>query len=79
MVSGTPFVAQASNTSKIAALIADAGLDAARATLPETPADYAAIMKAGWSPAEAAARRAYLGLARSSAATLALDLRALAG
>jgi hypothetical protein len=79
LVSGTPFVAQASNTGKIAALISDAGLDSIRASLPETPADYEEMLGAGWSAAETDARCAYLDFARSGAASLALDLRALAG
>ncbi len=78
LLTGTPFVAQASNTGKIAALIADAGLDPARAALPAEPADLRDLARQGWTLAEEAARRAYLDQARSRAAVLAADLRALA-
>lgn len=78
LVSGTPFLAQSSNTGKIAALIADAGLDPARGGLPEARADFVAWQRAGWNPAEAEARLEYLALARSRAEALAVDLRALA-
>lgn len=76
LVAGTPFVAQASNTRKIATLIADAGLEPWRATLPEDPRR---IDARGWSLAEDEARRDYLSRARTEAAALAADLRELAG
>ncbi len=78
LVSGTPFVAQASNTGKIACLVADAGLDPRRATVPQSLADLSEILMAGWSSAEDEARIAYVARARSQAASLARDLRALA-
>jgi polysaccharide pyruvyl transferase WcaK-like protein len=78
LVSGTPFVAQESNTGKIASLIDDAGLDPRRATVPQTLADLSELLMGGWSVAEDEARLAYLAHARGQASALARDLRALA-
>jgi polysaccharide pyruvyl transferase WcaK-like protein len=78
LVTGTPFVAQASNTGKIAALIADSGLDIARSAIPSSPAELIDLAKRGWTKAENEARLDYLALARKESEDLAADLRALA-
>lgn len=77
LVAGTPFVAQASNTGKIASFVRDAGLETFRSTVPDDPAILLEIAAQGWSAHEDDARRAYLADARASAARLAVDLRAL--
>lgn len=74
LVTGTPFVAQPSNTGKISALIADAGLDPQRAALPADLGAFAELTLRGWSAAENEARMAYLGEAKSRAASLATAL-----
>lgn len=75
---GTPFVAQSSNTGKIAALAHDAGLAEWRTSGDLNPNDIAEAAKQGWSTAEIENRTAYLGVAKTKAETLFLDLRGLA-
>ncbi len=83
LVAGVPFLAVASNSWKIEALVADAGLDPARVVAPEA---LAATLKArphaadwAWSPAEHAAVAGVLERGRRQAAQLFSELRALAG
>ena len=78
LATGTPFIAVPSNTQKIAALVADAGLEPWRAA---SPLDSATILKAqqrGWSEAEKQSIAAYLERARSQADQLFRDIRNLA-
>jgi len=75
---GTPFVAQASNTGKIAALARDAGLDEWRTSSRLTPDEIARAADRGWSKTEERNRAAYVADARARAETLFADLRRLA-
>jgi len=74
---GTPFVTQASNTSKIAAFIEDAGLARWRTNIT---LDRECILNAawrGWERYEIEAARDYLASAQSAADGLFRDLREL--
>lgn len=78
LTTGTPFVAVPSNTGKIAALVADAGLESWRA---ETDLTTGAILKArelGWSAAERKNIDIHLAHARDQATQLFRDIRSLA-
>lgn len=78
LAAGTPFIATASNTGKIAHLIADAGLEPWRAQTALSAAAIRMAADAGFSPAEEAARLEYLNAARTCADALFADLRKLA-
>lgn len=78
LAAGTPFIATASNTGKIAHLIADASLEPWRAQAELTPAAIRLAADAGFSPSERAARLEYLNAARTSADALFAELRKLA-
>ena len=78
LATGTPVIAQSSNTGKIAALFHDAGLDQWRG---EVTLDRAFVQEArarGWSTAERAALDAYLAGAVTAAEGLFADLATLA-
>lgn len=76
---GTPFVAQSSNTGKIASLAQDAGIESWRHSLTLSPDEILKAAKQGWSPTEAENRLAYIRDAQLKAETLFSDLRTLAG
>jgi hypothetical protein len=80
MAAGTPFVALASNSWKIEALIEDAGLERWRLAEPEAlPGLLAGGAAAlGWTDGERAALDAYLDHAAQGAEALFADLAALA-
>lgn len=78
LVSDTPFVAQASNTGKIAAMVCDAGLEPWRADPELNPDVLRQIAARGWSEAEKLARTTYLESAHQAADSLFADLAALA-
>ncbi|WP_162140745.1 polysaccharide pyruvyl transferase family protein [Arenimonas oryziterrae] len=77
LAAGTPFVAVASNTSKIAALVEDVELPAWRANTSLAPADIDLAASRGWEKNETAAIENYLSEARSKAEGLFRDLREL--
>jgi polysaccharide pyruvyl transferase WcaK-like protein len=79
LTQGTPFVAQSSNTGKIAALARDAGLDEWRTSIMSTKDEIVKAAAHGWSKAETENRLAYIGDARLKAEMLFADLRKLAG
>jgi polysaccharide pyruvyl transferase WcaK-like protein len=78
LITGTPFVSVPSNTSKIATFVADAGLDAWRASTPVEPRLIAEASVAGWSAREETAISEHLAAAREAADRLFADIRALA-
>lgn len=78
LVVGTPFIAQASNTNKIARLVDDIGLAPERATFSTDTTLLTKLAEEGWNQEEKEARLAYLEHARSQAADLAVDLRLIA-
>lgn len=80
MAAGTPFLALASNSWKVEALIEDAGLERWRLAAPEDLARLLARGPAalGWTDAERAALDAYLDDAARGAEALFADLAALA-
>lgn len=78
LVVGTPFVAIASNTGKIASLVEDAGLDGWRLGVPLEPAEISAAAKRGWSPDERRGIPDFLNRTREAVAELFRDLRSLA-
>lgn len=70
LVVGTPFIATGSNTGKIAALVADAGLDGSRCTELPKPESIANARAKGWSDEERKSLVNYLRRARDEAADL---------
>lgn len=74
LLAGTPFVAVASNTAKIAALIEDAGLQSWRSLerLDERAVD--AARREGWSPTERSSIEDYLSFARQGADDLFAEI-----
>ena len=75
---GTPFVAVASNTGKIAALIEDAGLDDWRLRVPLEAAAIQTAAERGWSGVERRNISDYLARTREAVDGLFRDLRGLA-
>jgi polysaccharide pyruvyl transferase WcaK-like protein len=78
LIAGTPFVTVPSNTGKIAALIADAGLEPWRASTPLDARSITAASATGWTAREHEAIAAYVERAHDAAEQLFRDLRALA-
>ena len=78
LLAGTPFVAAGTNSGKIHALVADAGLAAWRVGSFIDAAFVERARGKGWSPAEAASLQTYLGTARSKADALFQRIGALA-
>jgi polysaccharide pyruvyl transferase WcaK-like protein len=78
LITGTPFISVPSNTSKIATLVADAGLAPWRASTKLDAQSIAQASAAGWSPQEGEAIAAHVATARSSAERLFRDIRELA-
>tara|TARA_R110002049_G_scaffold23781_3_gene84434 strand:+ start:39306 stop:40241 length:936 start_codon:yes stop_codon:yes gene_type:complete len=74
---GTPFMAQASNTGKIAALAGDIGLDEWRTSSNLTHQNVLDAADQGWSKREAENRKDYLDRARAESEMLFADLRKL--
>ncbi len=77
LATNTPFVAQSSNTGKIANLIADVGLASWRLNMPLEPDAIRDAAARGWSQEETEARSNYLATARDLANSLFRDLRQL--
>lgn len=73
----TPFVAFESNTSKISALMHDAGLRSERMLVNPMLSDILDFVDAGWSPMESESIRAYLHSAKSLAESLFAEIRKL--
>lgn len=74
---GTPFVAIASNTAKISALVEAAGLAPWRVDASLAPTDIESARSQGWLPCELDAISAYLSDAKSEAEGLFADIRRL--
>jgi len=70
MVAGTPFLATPSNTSKISALLEDAGLAAWRVADSLSRTEIEAARRTGWESGELSAISDYLASARMRADTL---------
>lgn len=74
---GTPFVAQSSNTGKIAALAEDVRLDSWRTSGTLTVEGIREAAARGWSETEVENRKAYQAAAQVKSETLFADLRRL--
>lgn len=78
LTTGTPFVTIASNTDKIASLIADSGLERWRVDAQISPEAINEYRARGWSESEQSAIRDYLESANASAEGLFRELVKLA-
>jgi hypothetical protein len=78
LVAGTPFIALGSNTGKIQALLADAGLADRRCVERLDAKTVAQARELGWTEAERSACRDYLQRARDGADGLFSTLSGMA-
>lgn len=78
LITGTPFIAVPSNTGKIAALIADAGLQPWRASASLDERGIGEAHAAGWTAQEREAIASHVYAARAGAEKLFRDMRSLA-
>lgn len=77
LLAGTPFVAASTNTAKIRALIADAGLSGWRAETALTPSTIAEARRVGWERHEPAAITSFLADSRARTDTLFAEIERL--
>lgn len=77
LVTDTPFIAVASNTKKIAAMIEDAGLETWRGVTELTAEHIEDARKRGWSSSERIARKEYLAMAQYEAEKLFRNIKGL--